>query len=745
MATSYTSLLGLALPANGDTNWGTTINDSMTSLVDSAVAGTTTLSSDADVTLSTTTGTANQARQSIILWTAGGTTTRYITAPAASKPYIVINKTSSTQSIVLRGVGPTTGITIAANESCVAAWNGSDFVKVSSSLSGVTTISFGSTGLTPNTATSGAVSVAGTLAVANGGTNATATPTAGAIAYGTGTAYAFTTQGVPGYLLTSNGASAPNWVSTLPVANGGTGQTTFTDGQLLIGNSTGNTLTKATLTAGSGVTITNSAGGITIAATGSGGTVTSVTASTPLASSGGATPDITLSGTVATANGGTGLSSFVANRVFYASSTSAVGQSANLTFDGDSLSVYGITVGRGLAGISTNTAVGNSALATVTSGAINTGIGYFALNKLTSGAYNTALGNSAALNITTGGNNTAVGSSALNNLTTGSNNIAVGSSALQGISTTSDNVAIGSSALFYNTVGENTAVGSLAASGNASNTTAVRITAIGYRALTANYGNDNTSVGYDSLKTNTTGFSNTAVGSTALFSNLGGYLNTAVGDSALYSNTSGDQNVGIGRSAGYTNSTGNANVYIGYSAGYLATGSGNTFIGDGAGDAVTTGANNVIIGAYSGNEAGLDIRTTSNQVVISDGSANIRAHFNGPALKINGAAATPAWAIGFSATAMTLDCRNSNVFTTTFTANVTTAPTLSNPQDGQTINWFITQDATGSRTMTWPTSFKWPGGTAGVLSTAANAVDLVTATYRSATGFWYASLLKAFS
>jgi hypothetical protein len=58
---------------------------------------------------------------------------------------------------------------------------------------------------------------------------------------------------------------------TLPVANGGTGQTSYTDGQLLIGNSTGNTLTKATLTQGSGITITNSAGGITIAASGGGG------------------------------------------------------------------------------------------------------------------------------------------------------------------------------------------------------------------------------------------------------------------------------------------------------------------------------------------------------------------------------------------------------------------------------------------------------------------------------------------
>ncbi len=102
-------------------------------------------------------------------------------------------------------------------------------------------------------------------------------------------------------------------------------------------------------------------------------------------------------------------------------------------------------------------------------------------------------------------------------------------------------------------------------------------------------------------------------------------------------------------------------------------------------------------------------------------------------------------AVTFNATTMAIDCALSNVFTTTFTANVTAAPTLSNLKDGQTINWFITQDATGSRTMTWPTSFKWPGGTAGVLSTTASAVDLLVATYRSSTGFWYCSLSKAFA
>ena len=52
---------------------------------------------------------------------------------------------------------------------------------------------------------------AGTLAIAYGGTNSSATPTAGGAAYGTGTAYAFTAAGTSGQVLTSNGAAAPTW------------------------------------------------------------------------------------------------------------------------------------------------------------------------------------------------------------------------------------------------------------------------------------------------------------------------------------------------------------------------------------------------------------------------------------------------------------------------------------------------------------------------------------------------------
>lgn len=88
------------------------------------------------------------------------------------------------------------------------------------STTNVSSISFGTTGLTPNTATTGAVTVAGTLAVANGGTNSSATPTAGAVAYGTGTAYAFTSAGSSGQVLTSNGAGAPTWQTSSGISTG---------------------------------------------------------------------------------------------------------------------------------------------------------------------------------------------------------------------------------------------------------------------------------------------------------------------------------------------------------------------------------------------------------------------------------------------------------------------------------------------------------------------------------------------
>ena len=131
MSTSYTSLLGLALPVTGELSgtWGDTVNNSITSLLDTAIAGTTTVS--ADTTLTTTDGASNQARSAIII-ASGHVANITITAPAQSKIYTVINA-SGTYTVTFRGVGPTTGVTLGVNEKAQLAWNGSDFVRIGGS------------------------------------------------------------------------------------------------------------------------------------------------------------------------------------------------------------------------------------------------------------------------------------------------------------------------------------------------------------------------------------------------------------------------------------------------------------------------------------------------------------------------------------------------------------------------------------------------------------------------------------
>jgi uncharacterized Zn-binding protein involved in type VI secretion len=269
MTINYTTLLGLAKPVTGTeaNTWGTVVNDEITSLLDTAVAGTTTLSSDADVTLTTTTGAANQARQAVILWTAGGTTLRTITAPAQSKTYIVINKTSSTQSIKLVGVGPTTGVTIIAGESAVCAWNGVDFIKTGSTIANAagsnTQVQFnnsgvlgGSSNLTWNgttlaitgalTATANSTfSSTGALTISKGTTGERPTAVSGMLRFNTTTTEFEGYNGVAwasvgGAALSNDTSTATNVYPLFANATTGTAATLFTsNAKLLYKPSTG--------------------------------------------------------------------------------------------------------------------------------------------------------------------------------------------------------------------------------------------------------------------------------------------------------------------------------------------------------------------------------------------------------------------------------------------------------------------------------------------------------------------------
>jgi hypothetical protein len=114
------------------------------------------------------------------------------------------------------GAGATGFITAPTLANTFLEWSGSAFQWSSNPLGTVTSVaaSGGTTGLTfsgsPIT-TSGTLTLGGTLAIAHGGTNGSAAPTAGGVSYGTGTAYAFTSAGAAGQVLVSNGTSAPTF------------------------------------------------------------------------------------------------------------------------------------------------------------------------------------------------------------------------------------------------------------------------------------------------------------------------------------------------------------------------------------------------------------------------------------------------------------------------------------------------------------------------------------------------------
>jgi hypothetical protein len=146
------------------------------------------------------------------------------------------------------------------------------------------------------------------------------------------------------------------------------------------------------------------------------------------------------------------------------------------------------------------------------------------------------------------GGNTAEGQNALFSITTGGFNTAVGYLSLRSDTTAGFNTALGAGALLANTGEQNTATGAGALFGN---TTAIDNTANGAFALFNNTtGGENTAAGHSALFSNTVGALNTASGEVALVTNTTGSVNTAVGASALANNTTGSDNVALGFQAG---------------------------------------------------------------------------------------------------------------------------------------------------------------------------------------------------
>jgi hypothetical protein len=300
MPSSYTSSLRLTLQVTGENSgtWGNIVNNGVTSLVDASVAGTATVvhNDSANYTLSTANGATDEARQMFLNITGTLTAARNVVCPAASKLYFLRNNTTGGFAVTLKTSGGT-GISVPNGKYAALYCDGTNVVNAfdfNSTLiaNTATNLAGGATGSIPYQ------SAASTTAMLAAGTNGQVLTLAGGVptwAASTGGVTSFS-AGTTGLTPSTGTTGAITLAGTLDVDNGGTGQTSYTDGQLLIGNTTGgNTLTKATLTAGSGISITNGAGSITIATSGGGGTITGVTATSPVASSGGTAPDISLS------------------------------------------------------------------------------------------------------------------------------------------------------------------------------------------------------------------------------------------------------------------------------------------------------------------------------------------------------------------------------------------------------------------------------------------------------------------
>jgi hypothetical protein len=179
------------------------------------------------------------------------------------------------------------------------------------------------------------------------------------------------------------------------------------------------------------------------------------------------------------------------------------------------------------------------------------------------------------------------------------------------------------------------------------NTTGTNNTAIGYEAgydgTTASY---NVFLGTQAGRKQTTGQQNIAIGNAAFYQNTTGVQNVAVGHNALRYATTSNRNTMVGYLAGQQTTTAGANVAIGdhalqsktssgndnvaigtYAGNGMTSGGNNTFVGASSGQNITTGSNNTILGRYNGNSNNLDLRTSSGNIVLSDGTGVPRMHY----------------------------------------------------------------------------------------------------------------------
>lgn len=239
-------------------------------------------------------------------------------------------------------------------------------------------------------------------------------------------------------------------------------------------------------------------------------------------------------------------------------------------------------------------------------------------------------------------------------------------------------------------------------------------------------GTNSFALGTDVLSSNTSGSLNIGIGSLALNKNETGSSNVAIGYVAQRLRTTGSFNLALGDNALASDLTSSFNTAVGAVALLNSTTGSNTAVGYRSGYLITTGTKNTILGRYTGNQGGLDIRTLSNYIVLSDGDGNPRAYWNGADATFGGLIGTSA-AAATIASATTIAPTKSITFISGTAAVVTITAATSFAAAG------------GSITLIPTAAFTWT--TAGNIAVAGTAVvsRALTMTYDSGTTKWYPS------
>ena len=250
-----TTLLGLVTPTQGTLSgtWGDTVNYGISDYVDIAIAGTLSFAGDGPITLANTLGSASgngitttTAQYMVIRVTGTLTTPKIITGPSYSKLYLVDNAaTGSTVSFIRAGQTP--AVSVAVGEKCFVYYNGTDYVKIASSVTS-------------------ASSITGTVAPANGGTgvanNAASTLTISGnfpttLTVGASTSVTLPASGSLGYLNIPQSGSAKTTSYTLALGDIGEFIEVGASGAIVVPD--------ATFSAGDAVVIfNNTSGAITL-------------------------------------------------------------------------------------------------------------------------------------------------------------------------------------------------------------------------------------------------------------------------------------------------------------------------------------------------------------------------------------------------------------------------------------------------------------------------------------------------